>query len=360
LNVANTLSASGSVKVNTFSPHQISSTLLAAADVVIFSGVTGMQEQSARLLQQYVAKGGSLIFFPATDTARIEYRYLDLFSVSAKGVISAPAQNPFTIANVDFDFPIFAGMFDAPAKGSRVLESPNITTLLNFPAQRSLRPIITLSNGSPLLWLGEYRKGNIIGFSVPAAQSWSDLVFTGMFVPVLFQSVLYGTSQVHIGSNTLDAAAGETMEFTTPELRRMTQPVAGSVRMIDPEQRYSPLQFYSKLLSDGDSHTMFTGAELHSAGHYYAVSGKDTILTISVNLDRLESDGTLATHDEITALITPLGAEEQSLVFPEVRSSLQEIVMQGRFGVELWRYFLLAAVLLGLLEMIIGREKREQ
>jgi hypothetical protein len=34
--------------------------------------------------------------------------------------------------------------------------------------------------------------------------------------------------------------------------------------------------------------------------------------------------------------------------------------MQGRFGVELWRYFLLAAVLLGLLEMIIGREKREQ
>lgn len=360
LNVANTLSASGSVTVHTFSPYQISTTMLASADVVILSGVTDVQEQSARLLQQYVANGGSMIFFPAADTARIEYRYLDLFSVSAGGILSTPAQNPFTIDKVDFDFPIFTGMFDAPVKGKREFESPNITTLLNFPAQRSIRPIITLSNGSPLLWLREYQKGNVIGFSVPAAQQWSDLVFTGMFVPVLVQSVLYGTSQVHLGSTAVEAFAGETMELTAPELRRLTPIIAGTVRMIDPERRYSPLQTYSKMLPDGVSHTIFTGAEFHSTGHYYAVAGRDTILTVSVNIDRLESDGTLATQDEITALITPLGADEQSLTFPEGGSSLQEIVLQSRFGVELWRYFLLAAVLLGLLEMIIGREKREQ
>ena len=360
LNVANTLTASGSVNVNTFFPHQISSSMLAAADVVILSGITGLPEPAARLLHQHIAGGGSLIFFPSGDTTQKAYGYLEQFSLTIAGTVPATANSPVTFNQVDLDFPIFAGMFDDTPKDGRNLESPDITTVLRVPSQTSVRPIITLSNGLPFLWLREYRKGKILGFSTPATSSWSDFVYTGLFVPMMYQSILYLTSEMYLGSASIEFVSGENMEFTTSRHQRAQQAATGTLRSIDPEHRFSPLQYYSKMMPEGISQITYTGSEMISTGQYYIASERDTIMALSVNTDKAESDGSLSSESDITELLTSLGADDRSVAFPEPDASLEETVMQSRFGMELWRYFALAAVLLGLLEMIIGRERSTQ
>ncbi|MHB1048514.1 MAG: BatA domain-containing protein [Bacteroidota bacterium] len=360
MNAANTLTASGSVNVNTYAPHQISTSMLAAADVVILSGITDLQEPTARLLHQHVAGGGSLIFFPSADTTQKGYRYLEEFSLATAGTVPATANSPITFNRVDLDFPIFAGMFDNTPKDGRNIESPEIGAVLRIPPQTSIRPIITLSNGFPFLWLREYRKGKILGFSVPASSSWSNFVYTGLFVPIVYQSVLYLTSELYLGAAALEFVSGDNMEFTPSRHRRVLPTAAGALRFIDPEQRISPLQYYSTTTPEGISQITYTGSEMNSTGHYFFGSDRDTIMALSVNTDKAESDGSLSSENDITVLLASLGADERSVAFPEPDASLEETVMQSRFGMELWRYFALAAVLLGLLEMIIGRERSTQ
>jgi hypothetical protein len=360
LNVANTLTTSGSVNVNTFAPHQISTSMLAAAEVVILSGITDLQEPAARLLQQHVAGGGSLIFFPSGDTTQKAYRYLEQFSLSIAGTVPAASNSPITFSRVDFDFPIFAGMFDDAPQNGRNLESPEIGTVLRFPPQTSVRPIITLSNGLPFLWLREYRKGKILGFSAPASSSWSNFVFTGLFVPIVYQSILYLTSELYLGTASNEFVSGDRLEFTPTRHRQEQQTATGTLRSIDPEHRFSPLQYYSKLMPEGISQITYAGSEMNGTGHYFIAAERDTIMALSVNTDREESDGSLSSESDITEILAPLGADERSIAFPEPDASLEETVMQSRFGMELWRYFALAAVLLGLLEMIIGRERVRQ
>jgi len=259
-------------------------------------------------------------------------------------------------------------MFDDTPKDGRNLESPDITTVLRVPSQTTVRPIITLSNGLPFLWLREYRKGKILGFSAPATSSWSDFVYTGLFVPIIYQSILYLTSEMYLGSASIEFTSGENMEFTSGENmeftssrhRRAQQTATGTLRSIDPEQRFSPLQYYSKMMPEGNSQITYTGSEMTGTGHYFVVSERDTIMALSVNTDRAESDGSLSSESDISELLTSLGADDRSVAFPEPDASLEETVMQSRFGMELWRYFALAAVLLGLLEMIIGRERSTQ
>ena len=282
---------------------------------------------------------------------------MEQFSLTIAGTVPATANSPVTFNQVDLDFPIFAGMFDDTPKDGRNLESPDITTVLRVPSQTSVRPIITLSNGLPFLWLREYRKGKILGFSTPATSSWSDFVYTGLFVPMMYQSILYLTSEMYLGSASIEFVSGENMEFTTSRHQRAQQAATGTLRSIDPEHRFSPLQYYSKMMPEGISQITYTGSEMISTGQYYIASERDTIMALSVNTDKAESDGSLSSESDITELLTSLGADDRSVAFPEPDASLEETVMQSRFGMELWRYFALAAVLLGLLEMIIGRER---
>jgi hypothetical protein len=360
LNVANTTTASGSVSLQLLTPTQISTSILDANDVVILSGVPEIQESSVRLVHQFVAGGGAMVFFPSHDTTGATYRYLERFGITISGVRRAAPGTVVRFENVDFDFPIFHGMFDDGAKKNTSLESPDITMVASVQPDRNLRQIITLTNGIPFLWLRNIQHGTVAGFSVPATMQWSDMVFRGIFVPIVYQTMLYLTSQMNSGMQFSNSTVGEQLEFTSAEFRR-TMPVTGSsLRLFDPEQRNSPLQSYSRAVSDGISHAVFAVTGIHSAGHYFVVAERDTILAISANTNRTESDGATATETEIEESFRTVGIDELSVTYINSQMPMNEIVMQSRFGVELWKYFVLLAAVLGLIEMLVARERSEQ
>lgn len=359
LAVANTLSSSGMIGVQRITPSQISTSILASSDVVVFSGVQDLPETQNTIIRSYVLNGGNLVFFPSSDSATVRYSFLRPFDISIAGITKAPQQTNFRFTGTDLDFPIFTGMFDNQTEKSKTLESPSVSVALRYAPTKSMRTIISLSDGTPFLWLREMQKGKILGFSVPANSLWSDFPLKGIFVPIVYQSLLYLSSQEQLKMLTTKRLVGEQAEFTSSQLRKSKQTATSPLRLLDPENRPSPLQSYAKSNADGVVQTIYTGSEMQSKGQYYVENNRDTLAILSVNIDVAESDNTTISHKSAAAALAALGVNETEIRFIASDASIRETVQQNRFGVELWRYCALMAVLFGLIEMIIAREKKE-
>ncbi len=131
-----------------------------------------------------------------------------------------------------------------------------------------------------------------------------------------------------------------------------------SLQLFDSEHRKVPLTAYNKTSSEGISHSIFSFDNPVKAGIYTVFSQNDTVLTLPINICREESNGTLAKRDEIVALLGQLGIAEESITQLQPDSEITETVLQSRFGIELWRYFLIAALVVALIEMLVAFEPK--
>ncbi len=86
----------------------------------------------------------------------------------------------------------------------------------------------------------------------------------------------------------------------------------------------------------------------------------DTILALPINIRREESDGTLADEEQILNALKPLGVSESSFSMVSPDNTIRDTVLQSRFGIELWRYVLIAALMIALAEMMVGREPKQK
>jgi hypothetical protein len=357
LTIANTAAPVSYFTIKRLSPAQLSTTAIQSSDVILFSGIKTIPPQQLQLLKHYIASGGSMIFFPSSDSLTVSYNYLNQFGIQQfHQSVTPPPGSQFDY--VDDEFPIFTGMFEAGTSKKQSIESADAVRSLSPLHAHAIRPIMTLTNGAAFLWLLEFGNGKILGFSVPAVPGWSNFPLKGIFVPLLNQSVIYLASQVQLETLNKEYYAGETVEFTSSQIKKSKNSVAAPLRMVDPEQRMSPLKAYSTMAENGSLQTIFSGEPLRTTGHHYIIAERDTVLALSVNMSNEESDGNLASADDNISLLTSLGADPSSISNVAAETSLQNAVWQSRFGIELWRYFALAAVICAIIEMLVARENK--
>lgn len=357
LEVTNTVSSFVSTKQ--IAPSQLSTTVLSGSDVLVLAGVKTIAPSQQELLHQFISRGGALIFFPSSDSQFVAYDYLHVIGLD-KVQLSSSQPYGSHFDKVDLEFPIFSGMFEPDISTKRSIESPDVFRSLTFPLSKSARPIITLSNNAPFVWLTEYGKGKVLGYAVPASTGWSNFPLKGIFVPLLNQSIIYLASQIQLVTLNIEYFPGEPIEFSSAQMKKFKEGAVRHLQLADPEQRMSPLQSYSKVTENGTSRTVFVAEPLLNVGHYCVIAQRETVMAFAANINPDESDGTRATETEIHSLLTLYGIAPNAITLLAPHTPLQDLVLQSRFGIELWKYFVLLAVLCAVLEMVIAREKKEQ
>jgi hypothetical protein len=95
------------------------------------------------------------------------------------------------------------------------------------------------------------------------------------------------------------------------------------------------------------------------SGNYKIFSGSDLLETISVNTDQLESNVTYISDDEFEEYLKEFNFKGSHIKIAKGEDPVT-LILQARFGSELWRYFLIAAFLLALIEMTIARSAKEE
>jgi hypothetical protein len=244
-----------------------------------------------------------------------------------------------------------------------VLESPQLHTIIRFSSEKTLRPIVVLGNGRAFLWEKNSGEGRIIGFSVPPTTQWSDFPLKGIFIPLLYQSVLYLSGPIS-NVEPMENVAGNPIEISTTRFRLQNKAVQSSrmvsIQIVDPGKKETVLQSHVKDLHEGRFSTVYTFDQAMLPGMYTVRQGRDTLAIVPVNMDRAESDGSRIEKEKVVSFIQRYGIAEKQISFVKPDDSLDTIVLQSRFGIELWKYFLLAAFLTAIGEMIVARESKQE
>ncbi|MEX2189875.1 MAG: BatA domain-containing protein [Bacteroidota bacterium] len=327
----------------TASSDRLTSGMLDQADVVFLVNPGSLSSFQAERLNAFVRKGGGLALFPGEGTASAPLlRLLDL--PSFQGVQSGVGDSFVEFERAELAHPLFDGMFtDAGNDRSRILESPRVRRYVRtIPTERSA-VIITLSAGSPFLLEHRAEKGRILLFAVAPVLDWSDFPLKGLFVP-LIQRAVSSLSQEQVHQPTI--LAGETVRFSS---------------LPDPQERLTivtPRNIEGGIQPEPGRGLSF--GKTDELGIYTLKSAAGVLRTISVNVDPDESQTAKAPQDALEALFSSLGIPEGAVKTVEESSAVRASVLETRHGIELWKHFLIAALILAIAEMLLARTGKKE
>jgi hypothetical protein len=198
--------------------------------------------------------------------------------------------------------------------------------------------IISLSNGSPFLLEQRVDKGRVLTFTVAPALDWSDFPLKGLFVPLMQRTVSsLSQEQVHQPS----VLAGETVRFSAlPDAQERLTIV--TPKNIEGTIRPEPGRGLSFSKTD-------------DLGTYTLRNAAGPLRTFSVNIDPDESRTGRVSQELLETVFTSLGISEDAVKTIEESDAVRASVLETRHGIELWKHFLIAALILAIAEMLLAR-----
>jgi len=368
LGLLNRDGTSTSLALKEIAPEQLTSSVLAQTNVVILSNASSFSSSQADQLAQFSSQGCGIIFFAGDMMNPPQYNATVLPKLGLPAVTPIQRRGASSTAfvsfeKIDFGHPVFQGMFEN-TKGIRGqngnVESPKVFSSIRFVSEKEIRSIISLSDGTPFLWEKIPSNGRVLGFAVAANMGWSDFPVKGIFVPLLYQTILYAAS----GGSTLaplpSLAVGERGDIPISKSQKKSA-VAGpmsarTVAILDPNGKETLVQAFPSAVAGASSTIAFDKSSL--PGIYTIVQTNDTLARIPVNIDPAESNGERAPFDDFAAMSERYGMDRNAITIVREPETIDTVVLQSRFGVELWKYFLVGALIIALLEMMIARESK--
>ncbi|MBI3112130.1 MAG: BatA domain-containing protein [Ignavibacteriales bacterium] len=342
----------------------LGSTHLRDAHVLVLVAPEILSSAQANQIGTFVANGGGLIVFPGTGgrTEQFNTSFASQLKLpSVIGVDGAPPQTPNGNAEsfVEFDrielrHPLFQGMFDAPEPTGaaqdrgrqRTVESPRILRSIRYALSAQSNQIITLTNGSAFLLEHQKESGRILMFAVAPDLPWSDFPLKGLFVPLLHRSVSYLAGEQH---QSMDYLAGDAITI------RSVLRTSGPWTIRNP----SMIEVVATPRSRGAQQSVRFG-ETEAVGLYTVSAGTGVIRKFAVNLHRDESNTMPSEPSDVKVLLEHMGVEPSAISLIDHPQEAQRLVLESRFGVELWKHLLIAALLVAMAEMIVARISKQE
>ncbi|MEJ5305132.1 MAG: VWA domain-containing protein [Ignavibacteria bacterium] len=294
-------------------------------------------------LKNYILNGGKILILPGINSSALAFsKAIETLGLNPIDGVTGSKENKSSFTRfkeIDFNHPIFSGIFaeSTPKK----IESPKIFMSFNYKPTLNGKEIITLENNYSFLVEEKIGQGVVLLFTSAMDLNWNELPLKPIFVPLINRIALYANSN---GTN-LNFIAGDDVQFKP--FKRITD----QLRVQAPDGKemiFSSENLVKNVVSIG---------ELENAGNYKIFEGDKLIGMISVNINSRESNLTKLKDDEFEKFA--------KLSFPSSRFRIlnlevnpQEIIAQERYGTELWKLFLILAIICLVIEMIIARASK--
>lgn len=332
------------IKVDTITPNRIESGILQKYQVVILSNLPRVEGMLLSSLIDHVRDGHGLIIFlgEAVDLRHYNENLnqkmaLPLFTETI-GEMGTRASS-LTLGSIDFSHPIFAGVFEDQKKA---IESPQFFFLTRMKLSPPHETVMAFSNNDPFLIEANVGRGKVLVFASAIDPNWSDLYLKGLFVPLMNRCVMYLAGH----ANRSDQQFLINQELSTEGIGFDN---LAALEIIKPDgQRIKVIP----RISEGNYRVNFKDTD--QAGIYSLQAADRLLAQWAVNPDPAESDFTPIDRKELEKII---GTDKFITIEPE--QSLANIVTKSRYGRELWKHFIAAALLLLLIEMLLARESNK-
>ncbi|MBC6993863.1 BatA domain-containing protein [Neolewinella lacunae] len=306
-------------------------------NLVILTGQNSVASGLAEQLRQYVENGGNLLIFPPAAADVSSYNaFLRRLGADELGAYD---ETPREVSQLNSQEFIFRDVFRNRDASLRLPETQG-----NFPLGRvgSRRQEVLLGyrDGSTALAKYPLGEGNLYLSSAPLASEVNTLALNAeVFIPMLYKmgissgrrrpsSYTIGQDEV-IQTNKLGATAELVFKLRGPGGEFI------------PEQRTVDNRVLLGL-----------GGQVPTAGVYELVLGETVVDAFAFNYDRRESDLSYLSPEDLANLAANPGID---LLDAANQASLIGDIQERNEGTPLWRYFIWAALLFLLAEVLLLR-----
>ena len=325
--------------LKSYSANQSASVHFEDFDLLILAATLSQTEMQR--IDAYIQNGGSVLFFPSsTESIAVQQQFFSGMGLGPIIFQEFSESNPGICISADRQHPILQGVFKGFNSENGLGDSPKIMKALCTQAGQS---IISMQGGS---FLNEIRRGEgkVMYCAVPPSPAWSSFPFTGLMPTIIYRSAQYLSAKEVF---TLEKTAGQEAIILIP-----TKSSASSIFTIkDPNGIESDMQAADL---PGGMSLQFGKPGMTGV---YGVFSKDKNPITSLIVNQSSKEGHLIyknVQESMPALKKRLNYPE-SLIVLNKNASIANSVAKARIGTELWRFFILLALLCAITEMIVAK-----
>jgi len=337
---------SGTLQITEKDLSQVASINLKQFNVVFIIGSLNLVSGFDRL-KSYLNEGGSIFLMPGSKSTLSNYQIITKKlnippPVAAVGKINS-SDNPVKFGKVDFNHPVFQDLYANNKKKN--IESPEVYYYFKINPGGKGESIISLMDGSSFLSEFKRGKGKIFLLNTAPVLSWTNFPLKTIFAPLINKSVFYLASKDRTDDQSL---AGNNVLI---DLRNNTSP---QIKILRPDNSEDYIN-----LQDQSNSNYIEYKKTGITGNYKVYSGKNIVDEFSVNTDPLESVTKYLTIKDFENYLKKIKFKGKFINVTK-NEDPAKIVLQSRFGSELWRYFILLAIILAIIEMAIARNAKKE
>ena len=305
---------------------------LSAYPLIILSDIKSISVGLAQQLKVYVAKGGSLIVFPAVD-ADINSYHVMLQAINAPYPEKLQAEAA-KVSSINLQNPIFKNVFDSFPRNP---DLPVVKKYYQLSKSSNSENIMALPGDNSFWTANSNGKGKVYVSAVALSDDFSNLQRHALFLPLMFRiALLSGHDQplfYTIGQN-------EAIEIPTVQTgeKQLLKLVKDSINIIPDvrQQEGSTLLYLSDQVQQSDT--------------YNLQKQDSTIAVLAFNDNRSESDLSYLTHVDLAKILPKSGA-----ILQAGTDSLKNEVTDINIGLQLWKLCIILALIFLATEILLVR-----
>jgi hypothetical protein len=338
-------SAGARLRLDAVSPERLSESRWVGYDAYIVAvGHASMDRWAARL-RSLAERGAGVVLLPGAG-ANAWGSIGETFGLGNAPAETAGSGSFIAFRSADLDHPIFDGMFepsDLRARDSRRIPTPEIQRSLPMRVPPKGVAVVTLSTGQPFLVEMPVGQGRVVAFATAADAAWSDLPTQGLFVPLLHRSLAVAAGAQEIRPVVV---TGSSVDLPVPPGAR------GSAQVLTPDRRTIPLTPASTPIGN-----VLRVGSVDMPGVYSVMMEGREVDRFAAVIDDRETDTRPATEEQRGSFFESIGLVADQWTILEPTSDMERTVQEARLGTELWRFFLLAALIVAIAESLVAARR---
>jgi len=324
------------VELSKYSSDNVFSSLISESDVILY---IGEKIKTAELINS--ESSINLILFPPSNSIQNNYNsFLSRINLQNRFNKIELGNNSIQFDKVDFEHPIFSGLFNEDEKPT--INSPSITKYYKSSSTLNGKRIISLIDKSPLIYESSNENITMINFNLSPVLSWSDFPLKSLFAPIIIRSIFYLSSSEALQQS---INSMEEISFSKDQFR------SNIISVLKPNGKRDILSSDSL-----NSVNRYNYSSTDETGIYKVYDNNNLTTAFSVNHYNEESNLVWSNEERFTNFINDVS---DNIIFLNSNDNFKEKINQTRFGTELWRFFLILALMAAILEMIISRNTKK-
>lgn len=312
-------------------------------DCIIINNIKSISEEESVKLIEYVTKGGGVIIYPGVQTSFEDYNKIvfsklnNLYYNSTFGNLNGT--EVFKFENINHNTPLIENIFrNAPSFRMIIENSPLIKFGFDIVTGFNSYSVIGLNNQKNFLTETKTGKGIILMYAVSPDMKFSNFAETNLFAPLTIRSILYSSKTPDMK----EATCGKDyfLEIRGNEDDTLFLKSLSAEKIIEMFNYTTPV--FINLRND-----------LNTIGNYSISKNEVTKQIFACNFDNKESELTKLSADEIDKIFKENFRTDVNII--SYNDSIEKSLKDIREGSELWKYFLIIALLFLSSEYVLSK-----